>query len=128
MSPMDLHGNLGKPKFGCYLLVHQAGRHQCHNLPLASTQGLKKGPHIRDDPVGLTPLPIVFDRLHDSVEHVLIAKRLGQEIDRSSLHGPDAHRDVAMAGHEDNWNVNVRFGQFGLKLQSAQSGQPDVKH
>ena len=24
MSPMDLHGNLGKSKFGCYLLVHVA--------------------------------------------------------------------------------------------------------
>ena len=35
MSPMDLHGNLGKSKFGCYLLVHQARRHQRQNLPLA---------------------------------------------------------------------------------------------
>jgi hypothetical protein len=25
VAPMDLHGNLGKSKFGCYLFVHQAG-------------------------------------------------------------------------------------------------------
>jgi hypothetical protein len=30
-----------------------------------------------------------------------------------------------MAGHENDWNV--RLGEFGLKVQPAQSGQPDVK-
>jgi hypothetical protein len=82
---------------------------------------------VRDDLVGFAPFSIPFDRRHHSVQHVLVAKRFGQEIDRSALHGPDGHRNVAMASHEDDWNVNVRLGKFGLKVQPAQSGQPDVK-
>ena len=37
------------------------------------------------------------------------------------------HRNVAMAGHEDDRYMNVRLGEFGLKVQAAQSGQPDVQ-
>jgi len=33
-----------------------------------------------------------------------------------------------MAAHEDDWNVSVGFGEFGLKVQSAQPGQSDVQH
>jgi hypothetical protein len=40
----------------------------------------------------------------------LIAKRFGQEIDRSAFHGPDRHWDIAVASHKDDWNVNVRLG------------------
>jgi hypothetical protein len=32
-----------------------------------------------------------------------------------------------MSSHEDNWNLNVLLDQFGLKVEPAQSGQPDVK-
>ena len=32
-----------------------------------------------------------------------------------------------MTGHEVDWNMNLSLGQFGLKVQSAQSGQPNVK-
>ena len=72
--------------------------------------GLKQRLQVHDYLVRLAPLSIPVDRRHYGIEHVLITKRLGQEIDRSSLHGPDGHRNVAMAGHEDNWNVNFRFG------------------
>jgi hypothetical protein len=57
----------------------------------------------------------------------LLAEGLAQEIHRSSLHGPARHRDIAMAGHKNDWNVNVRFGQLELKVQAAQSRQPDVE-
>jgi hypothetical protein len=45
-----------------------------------------------------------------------VAERLAQEIDCSSPHGHDRHRDIAMAGRKDDWNVNVRLGE-----------QPDVE-
>src|SRR3984957_11165623 len=110
MPPMNLHGNLGKSKFGCYLFIHETGRYRSQNLPLAGGQGLKQRLQVRDCLVRLAPLSIPLDRRHYGIEHVLITKRLGQEIDRSSLHSPDGHRNVAVARHEDNWNVNFRFG------------------
>src|ERR1700722_18371992 len=82
---------------------------------------------MRDYLVSFAPLPIPSNRRHHSVQHFLLAKRLGQKIDRSTLHGPDSHRDVAMTSHEDDWNVDVSLGQLGLKVQPARSGQPDVK-
>jgi hypothetical protein len=33
-----------------------------------------------------------------------------------------------VASDEDDWGVNVRLGQFGLKVEAAQSWQPYVKH
>src|SRR5882724_1714554 len=46
-------------------------------------------------------------------------KRFGQEIDRSALHGPHGHRNVAMAAHENDRNMNVRLGRFGLEVETA---------
>src|ERR1700675_378080 len=66
MPAMDLHGNLGKSEFGCYLFVHEAGRYRSQNLSLAGTQGLKEGLQVRDDLIGFAPLPIAFDRHHHS--------------------------------------------------------------
>jgi hypothetical protein len=34
---------------------------------------------------------------------------------------------IAMAGHKNDWNVNVRFGELELKVQATQSRQPDVE-
>src|ERR1700722_7088798 len=128
MSAVDLHGNLRKSKFGGYLFVHEAGRYQSQNLPLAGGQGLEKRSQIRDYLVGFPTLPIPIDRRHHSVQHVLVTKRFGQEIDRAALHGPDGHRNVAVASHEDDWNMDIRPGQLGLEIQTAQPWQPDIEH
>jgi|GraSoi_2013_20cm_1033751.scaffolds.fasta_scaffold45452_1 hypothetical protein len=46
-------------------------------------------------------------RRRHRVDHVLIAKRLWQEVDRTGLHSPHRHRDVAMSGrrHDRAWEV-----------------------
>src|SRR6267142_3449549 len=95
--PMDLHGNFGQPEFRCYLLVQETRRYQSKNFPLARGQSVEKCLQVRDNLVCVAPLPISLNRRHYSVQHLLVAKWLGQEIDRSALHGPDAHRDIAMA-------------------------------
>jgi hypothetical protein len=59
---MELHGNLGKSKFGCYLFIHEAGRYQNQNLPLAGSQGFKKRLQMRDYLVSFAPLSISFRR------------------------------------------------------------------
>ncbi len=107
---MDLHGNLSKANFGCYLFVHEAGSDQSQNLPLAGGQGLEKSLQVRDGLLNFAPLPIPFNRRHHRIQHVLIAKWFGQEIDRSALHGPDRHRYIAVASYKNDWNVNVRLG------------------
>jgi hypothetical protein len=57
----------------------------------------------------------------DSIEHVLITKRLLQKFDCAGLHGRRGHSDVAVPRHENDWNSVIRFRQLGLQLQTAQS-------
>jgi hypothetical protein len=73
-------------------------------------------------------LPIAFDCGRDGIQHVLVPKRFDQEIDSSSLHGPDGRRNIAMAGHENDWDVNIRLGELDLKVQAAEVWQSNVEH
>src|SRR6516225_484292 len=52
-------------------------------------------------PVGAISLEGGLDR----VQQVLLAKGLGQEFDRAGLHCPHRHRDVAVAGQEDDRQI-----------------------
>jgi hypothetical protein len=47
---------------------------------------------------GAMPLEAQLDR----VEQVLVAQRLGHELDGTALHRLDRHRDIAVAGDEDD--------------------------
>lgn len=33
-----------------------------------------------------------------------------------------------MAAHEDDWNMDIGLGQFGLEIEAAQARQSDVEH
>jgi len=52
----------------------------------------------------------------------LIAERLGQELDRSTLYRPDGHRDVTVSGDENDRNLNVRRRELSLKIETALAG------
>ena len=78
--------------------------------------------------LAIASLPVPFDRLRNGIQHVLLAKRLRQEIDRSCFHSPDRHGDVSVARYHDNGDVNIRFNQLSLEVEAAHSGQPDVEH
>src|SRR5882762_637288 len=62
------------------------------------------------------------------MEHLLMAERLGQEVDCSGLHRLDRHRNIAMTRHEDDRDVDTRLGQFDLKVEAAHSWQSDIEH
>src|SRR5437588_2816911 len=128
VAAMDLHGNLAEAQFGRYLLVHEPGRHQPHHLPLARAQRLMEAFQSRFRLLLLAPEPVAVDRCSDRVQHVLITKRLGQEIDGPRLHGLYRHGYVAMSGHEDDWNMNIYLGELALEIQAALSRQPDIKY
>src|SRR5712691_7399331 len=45
---------------------------------------------------------VALDRLVNRIEQHLVAKRFGQKLNRTGLHRLHRHRDVTMAGDEDN--------------------------
>jgi hypothetical protein len=85
-------------------------------------------PHRRQRLVGFATRAIFVERKLDGVEQILVADRLGEELDRARLHGPHRHRDVAVASDEDDRDLDVRLGELGLKVEAADTGQPDVEH
>jgi hypothetical protein len=50
---------------------------------------------------------ILGDRLPDRVQQILISNRFGQELDRAALHGPNRHRDIGVATHEDDLHAQI---------------------
>src|SRR5207245_3975892 len=76
----------------------------------------------------LQPCAISCKAQLDGVQQVLIAERLGQELDRSSLYRLDGHRDVPVSGDKDDRNVNIRRRQLSLKIETTSPGQPDIEH
>src|SRR5262245_29996928 len=61
------------------------------------------------------------------IKQVLLAHRLGQELDRSGFHGPHRHRDIAMSGDENDGNMNIVPDQFRLEIEAAHTRKPDVQ-
>ena len=123
---MYFHGNLGDAKLGCYLFVHQSGRDQGQNIPLPGGEGLEMGAQVRNDLLILTPGSIAFNRDRHCIQHLLLAEGFRQEIGSTGLHGFHRLRDVAVAGHKDDWNMNRCLFQQVLKVQTARL-QPDVQ-
>jgi len=125
---MDLDGDFTEPDFRRHLLIHQPRGDKRHDLPFARRELLEQSPQLGKRLFAVASFAVPFDRLCDGVEHVLMAKRLCQEIDRSCFHSPDGHRDVSMTRYHDNGDMNVRIGQLSLEVETAHSGQPDVEH
>jgi hypothetical protein len=64
----------------------------------------------------------------DSVEEIRVPKRFSQKIPGTGLHRADGYRHVAMAGDENDRNLDLACGQLLLELQPAHAGHADICH
>jgi hypothetical protein len=69
-----------------------------------------------------------LDCVPDRTEYYFISEWLGQELDRSRLHGLNSHRDITETGDENDWHVDSIAGHTPLQVESIKVGQIDVKH
>ena len=126
-TSMNFDGNFADPEVAGDLLVHLAGRDEQHHFLLARRKRFEALFQLQivvlDDP----SLSIALDGGQDGIEHVLIAKRLGKEIDGAMLHGVDRHRNVSVSGHHHHRNSDADLDQPGLKLEAVHIGQSDVE-
>src|SRR6266446_2383950 len=125
---MDLYGDLADPDVVGNLLVEAASHHQGHHLALPGSENLEARPQRGDRLFVLQPRAISHEAELNRVQQVLVAERLGQKLDRSSLYRLDGHRDVAISGDEDDRNVNIRRRELSLKIQTTSARQPDIEH
>ncbi len=109
VAAMNLDGDLGEPDLGlppvCSSVRRRPGPCTSRSRALNDANEPADPPGILSSSRLCRSRPIAVD---NGVQHVLVAKRLGQEVDRSGLHGPHRHRDVAVAGHEDDRDVDIR--------------------
>src|SRR6202047_2719395 len=125
---MDLYGDLADTDVVGDLLVEAASHHQGQHFTLARSESLEPRPQRCDRLFVLQPRAISREAQLDRVQQVLIAERLGQKLDRSSLYRLNGHRDIAVSGDEDDRNVNIRRRELSLKIETASAGQPDIEH
>jgi hypothetical protein len=110
------------------LFVQTAGHHHGHHLAFAGGERLEARPQGGDCPFVLQPRSISRKAQLNRVQQILIAERLGQELDRSSLYRLDGHRDVAVSGDENDRDVNVCRRELALKIETAPACQLDIEH
>jgi hypothetical protein len=70
----------------------------------------------------LQPSTIASKSDRNRIEQILTAEWLGQELDGTALHRLHRHRDVGVAGNENNRQVDIRCCKFALKIEAAMRG------
>ena len=55
------------------------------------------------------------------IQQILVAERLGEELDGSGLHGPHGHRDVTVGANKDDRNINLSLSQLALEIEPTYS-------
>jgi len=85
LSTVDLDGHLAHAELAGDLLVHAPEDHQRHDLAFARREGGKALPQVLQDG-GLPALrTVALDAGVDRIEQLLVAKRLGEELDGPGL-------------------------------------------
>src|SRR5438270_1606396 len=115
LAAMHLDGHLADPELAGDLLVEPAGDDEAQDLSLAGGQGLKACPQFGEAHLVGAADAVLFKRDTDRIEQILVAERLGQKLDGARLHRPHRHRDVAIAGDEDD---QQRSEEHTSELQS----------
>ena len=109
-------------------LLQTARQHQLEHLALALRQRIEISPDFRDGALIVAMGAVPCDRQMDRVQQLLVTDRLGQELNRPGLHGPNRHRNIGMTADENNGQMHVRLDQAVVKLQSAPPRQSDVEN
>jgi hypothetical protein len=99
---MDLDRLLDGAEVDRDLLVELARDHMLKDFAFARRQPAEPLADRLQRGAGLAHDAVAFDRPLDGSQQILLADRLGQEIDRPGLHRPHAAGNVAMAADESD--------------------------
>src|SRR5262245_34457861 len=116
MAAMHLHRGFGDADIVGNLLAEATAHDLYHDFPLAGAQRCEALPEGGQDFFALPPCAIAGEPELNGLEEILIAERLRQELDGATLHRLHRHRNVAVAGDEDEREVPAGRGEFALKI------------
>src|SRR5262245_38701521 len=125
---MNLDGIFRSSELSSDLLIEHARDSHPEDIPLLTGQRLKALLQLYAFLFLFTPGAVPLQCEMNRIQEIQVAERLGQEFDCPRFHCADAHRNVTVAGNEHYRNTNVSRRKLALKIQSAQSTQPNVQH
>src|SRR5258708_37760644 len=128
MCAVCLYGQFADAELGSDFLVERAVANNTKTFPLPGAQRFKALPKFCYSRPLLARGAVAGERSLNRLQQILATERLGQKLHRACLHGLYRHGNVAMASDEDDGNVDVRFAQFALKIQSAEVRKPNVQN
>jgi|SRR3954454_9640466 len=127
-ATMNFYRDHAYPEIASHLLVHLAGGHQQHHFPFSCGQAFESLTNLEQITFGRTALSIALDGKYYGIEHVLIAKRLGQKVNGAALHSTNRHRYIAVSGYYYNGQAYTLFHQLSLEVEPVHIGQPDIDY
>lgn len=117
----------GSDRIG-YLFVQETRNDPRKQFSFTRCQRFKALPQLCNFGFLCTSGKVSLQPLLNCIEQLLVTEWLGEEFNRSRLHSPHGHGNVAMGTDENDGNVNVGFSQFALKIKSTDARQPYIEY
>src|ERR1700730_3716455 len=112
LPAVNLHRHLAQAQVRCNLLVGPSDDNKRHDLPLALGKSSEALAQLGKANRLAASFPVTLDRRVNCIEHILIVKRLAEELDGARLHRPHAHRDVPVARDEKHGQRQALFREL----------------
>jgi hypothetical protein len=125
---MHFDSGFTSTEFRRYLLIKHSGNDEAHHFALPDAQCVVSLAQLSSVSLLFADNAISSERPLNRVEQILVPEWLGEELNRTRLHGPDRHRNVGMCREKDDWNTCFPFFQFVLKVQAANAGESHIKN
>jgi len=120
-AALNLYGAFRGSEFSSYLLVEHSGNDLGDYFLLARSQRGEATVKIRYFSLLFASRAIPIKGDANSIEKILVPKRLGKKFDRSRFHSTNGHGNVAVARKKNYWNTNISRRKLALKIETAQS-------
>jgi hypothetical protein len=120
-AALNLYGAFRRSQISSYLLVEHSGNDLGDYFLLARSQRGEATLKIRYFRLLFAPGAIPIKGDANSIEKILVPKRLGKKFDRSRFHSTNGHGNVAVAREKNYWNTNISRRKLALKVKTAQS-------
>ena len=125
---MDFDGFFHRAKLESDQFVWHSARDQSHHFAFTRSQFFHAPLNVFNFfPFGTSAVS-ASDCLFDSAQKICGLNGLGQEIHGASFHRFYGHRDIAVAGHENDRQHKVRILHFALEIQPTKARHPHVEH
>src|SRR5271165_4111515 len=128
MPALDFYCGFTGTQFRGNLLVEQPGNHQTHDFTLAYAKPGIALLQFSQLLLLFAEYAVTAERALNHIEQVLVPEWLREELDGTGLHGGYGHRNICVAGDENDGNLDPCLLQFVLKIQAADAGKSYVQH